>query len=142
MSRLLHEDTKGKKQGESIDGVAPGQEQAFAMTDSGRRKDRTASAKASSTCHYCGELGHWIAKCPARIRENTERQRSQRANVAQSEDYSADYLFSVGGTKCVTKSSCVWPVDSSKSAMESIEAVEWRETCNSEIESLRRNKTW
>ncbi|CEG39881.1 gag-pol polyprotein [Plasmopara halstedii] len=29
-----------------------------------------------------------------------------------------------------------------KSAMESSEAVEWREACNSEIESLRRNKTW
>ncbi|CEG45477.1 copia proteinlike [Plasmopara halstedii] len=70
-SRLLHEDMKRKEQGGSIDGVAHGQGQAFTMKDSGRRKGRTAPAEASSTCHYCGELGHWTTKCPARIRENT-----------------------------------------------------------------------
>ncbi|KAG6578271.1 Copia proteinlike [Phytophthora cinnamomi] len=58
------------------------------------------------------EQGHWIAKCPVRIRENAERQRPQQANVAQSEDDSGDFLFSVGGGSNTTKSNEVWLVDS------------------------------
>ncbi|KAG6615828.1 retrovirus-related pol polyprotein from transposon tnt 1-94 [Phytophthora cinnamomi] len=44
--------------------------------------------------------------------ENAERQRPQRANVAQSEDDSGDFLFSVGGGSNTTKSNEVWLVDS------------------------------
>ncbi|KAG3058277.1 hypothetical protein PI125_g25259 [Phytophthora idaei] len=106
-SRLLHEDMKCKEQGGGADGTAHGQ--AF-MTSNNKRKGR--QAQKTSACHYCGEQGHWIAKCPARIRENAERQRPQRANVVHSEDDSGDYLFSVGGNTGVSKSSGVWLVDS------------------------------
>ncbi|NJI21344.1 hypothetical protein HBJ00_22205, partial [Aeromonas veronii] len=81
-------------------------------SDNGKRKGRQATANKASACHYCGEQGHWIAKCPVRIRENAERQRPQRANVAQSEDDSGDFLFSVGGGSNTTKSNEVWLVDS------------------------------
>lgn len=112
-SRLLHEEMKRKEQGGGVDGAAHGQGQAFMSSDNGRRKGRQAAAKASSACHYCGEHGHWIAKCPVRIRENADRQRpAQSANIAQSEDDSGDFLFSVGGNSEGTKSSCVWLVDS------------------------------
>ncbi|KAG6614416.1 Copia proteinlike [Phytophthora cinnamomi] len=90
-ARLLHEDMKRKEQAQ---------------------KGRQATANKASACHYCGEQGHWIAKCPVRIRENAERQRPQRANVAQSEDDSGDFLFSVGGGSNTTKSNEVWLVDS------------------------------
>ncbi|POM77764.1 Integrase catalytic core protein [Phytophthora palmivora] len=83
-SRLLHEDLK--------------------------RKEQEQEAQKTSACHYCGEQGHWIAKCPVRIRENAERQRPQRANVADDDDDCGDYLFSVGGG--TSKSSEVWLVDS------------------------------
>ncbi|KAG2759099.1 hypothetical protein Pcac1_g28831 [Phytophthora cactorum] len=63
------------------------------MTSDNKRTSR--QAQKASACHYCGEQGHWIAKCPARIRENAEQQRPQRANVAQSEDNFGNYLFSV-----------------------------------------------
>ncbi|CAI5739331.1 unnamed protein product [Peronospora destructor] len=39
-------------------------------------------------------------------------QRPQRANVAQAEGNSGNFLFSVGGDASATKSSCVWLVDS------------------------------
>ena len=78
--------------------------------ENGRRKGHQASVKITSACHYCGEHGHWIVKCPVRVRKNAERQRPQRASVAQSEDHTGDYLFSVGD--CIAKSSCVWLVDS------------------------------
>ncbi|KAG6615844.1 gag-pol polyprotein [Phytophthora cinnamomi] len=91
-ARLLHEDMKRKEQGGGVDGAAHGQGQAFMTSDNGKR--------------------HWIAKCPVRIRENAERQRPQRANVAQSEDDSGDFLFSVGGGSNTTKSNEVWLVDS------------------------------
>ncbi|GMG17946.1 unnamed protein product [Phytophthora fragariaefolia] len=77
---------------------------------SGNRKNKGRQAPKASACHYCGEQGHWIAKCPVRIRENTERQKPQRANVANEEEFDADYLFSVAGG--ATKSSEVWLVDS------------------------------
>ncbi|KAJ8566600.1 hypothetical protein ON010_g6522 [Phytophthora cinnamomi] len=111
-ARLLHEDMKRKEQGGGVDGAAPGQGQAFMTSDNGKRKGRQATANKASACHYCGEQGHWIAKCPVRIRENAERQRPQRANVAQSEDDSGDFLFSVGGGSNTTKSNEVWLVDS------------------------------
>ncbi|KAE9565726.1 hypothetical protein CGMCC3_g18090 [Colletotrichum fructicola] len=110
-SRLLHEDMKRKEQGGGVDGAAHGQGQAFMTSGNGKYKGRQAQ-KTSSACHYCGEHGHWIAKCPVRIRENAERQRPQRANVAQSEDDSGDFLFSVGSNKDVSKSSGMWLVDS------------------------------
>ena len=48
-----------------------------------------------------------------RIRENADRQRpAQRANIAQSEDDSGDFLFSAGGNSGTSNSSCVWLVDS------------------------------
>ncbi|KAG6590647.1 Gag-Pol polyprotein [Phytophthora cinnamomi] len=111
-ARLLHEDMKRKEQGGGVDGAAHGQGQAFMTSDNGKRKGRQATANKASACHYCGEQGHWIAKCPVRIRENAERQRPQRANVAQSEDDSGDFLFSVGGVAPTTKSNEVWLVDS------------------------------
>ncbi|KAG6578193.1 Gag-Pol polyprotein [Phytophthora cinnamomi] len=111
-ARLLHEDMKRKEQGGGVDGAAHGQGQAFMTSDNGKRKGRQATANKASACHYCGEQGHWIAKCPVRIRENAERQRPQRANVAQSEDDSGDFLFSVGGGSNTTKSNEVWLVDS------------------------------
>ncbi|KAG2758739.1 Retrovirus-related Pol polyprotein from transposon TNT 1-94 [Phytophthora cactorum] len=110
-SRLLHEDMKRKEQGGGVDGAAHGQGQAFMTSGKSKYKGRQAQ-KTSSACHYCGEHGHWIAKCPVRIRENAERQRPQRANVAQSEDDSGDFLFSVGSNKDVSKSSGMWLVDS------------------------------
>ena len=111
-SRLLHEDLKRKEQSGGIDGAAHSHSQAFMTTENGRRKGRQAPMKTNSACHYCGEQGHWISKCPARIRENAERQRPQRANIAQSNDDSGDYLFSVGEVACTAKSSYVWLVDS------------------------------
>ncbi|CAI5746261.1 unnamed protein product [Peronospora destructor] len=111
-SRLLHEDMKRKEQGGGSDGAAHGQGQAFMTTETGRRKGRQVPVKTTSACHHCGDHGHWIAKCPVRIRENAERQRPQRASIAQSEDHSDDYLFSVGESGSITKSSCVWLVDS------------------------------
>ena len=110
-SRVLHEDMKRKEQGGGIDGAAHGQGQAFLTNDNGQRKGGRPAQKASP-CHYCGELGHWIAKCPVRIRENAGRQRSQRANIAQVEDNSGDFLFSVGGDASTTKASDVWLIDS------------------------------
>ena len=107
-SRLLHEDMKRKEQGGGAEGIAHGQGQAFVTRDGGKRKGRQVQ-KPSSACHYCGEHGHWIAKCPARIRENGDRQRSQRANVAQSVDDSGDFLFSVGGEATTSE---MWLVDS------------------------------
>ncbi|GMF71040.1 unnamed protein product [Phytophthora fragariaefolia] len=91
--------------------AAHGQAQALMTSGNGKYKGRQAQ-KTSSACHYCGEHGHWIAKCPVRIRENAERQRPQRANVAQSEDNSGDFLFSVGSNKGASKSSGMWLVDS------------------------------
>ena len=41
-----------------------------------------------------------------------QRHRSQTANIAQVEDDSGDFLFSVGGDASATKSECVWLVDS------------------------------
>ena len=112
-SRLLHEDMKRKEQGGGIDGAAHGQGQAFVSSDRGNRKGvRQVPVKTSSACHYCGEHGHWIAKCPVRLRENAQRQRSQTANIAEVEDDSGDFLFSVGGDTSATKSDCVWLVDS------------------------------
>ncbi|POM77524.1 LOW QUALITY PROTEIN: Copia proteinlike [Phytophthora palmivora] len=105
-SRLLHEDLKRKEQGGGTEGTAHGQ--AFMTSGNGKSKGR--QAQKTSACYYCGEQGHWIAKCPVRIRENAERQRPQRANVADDDEDCGDYLFSVGGG--TTKSSEVWLVDS------------------------------
>lgn len=105
-SRLLHEDLKRKEQGGGTEGTAHGQ--AFMTSGNGKSKGR--QAQKTSACHYCGEQGHWIAKCPVRIRENAERQRPQRANVADDDEDCGDYLFSVGGG--TSKSSEVWLVDS------------------------------
>ncbi|POM74771.1 Copia proteinlike putative, partial [Phytophthora palmivora] len=77
---------------------------------SGNGKSKGRQAQKTSACHYCGEQGHWIAKCPVRIRENAERQRPQRANVADDYEDCGDYLFLVGGG--TSKSSEVWLVDS------------------------------
>ncbi|GMF53071.1 unnamed protein product [Phytophthora fragariaefolia] len=106
-ARLLHEDLKRKEQGGGAGGTAH-EGQAFMPSGNGKNKGR--QAPKASACHYCGEQGHWIAKCPVRIRENTERQKPQRANVANEEEFDADYLFSVGGG--ATKSNEVWLVDS------------------------------
>ena len=106
-SQLLHEDMKRKEQGSGLDNAAQGQ--AFMANDSGRRKGRQVP-ETGGACHYCGEHGHWIAKCPVRIRENTERQRPQRANIAQVEDDTGEFLFLVGDS--ISKSSDVWLVDS------------------------------
>ncbi|KAG6616434.1 gag-pol polyprotein [Phytophthora cinnamomi] len=106
-ARLLHEDLKRKEQGGGAEGTAHGQ--AFMTSGNGKGKGR--QAQKTSACHYCGEQGHWIVKCPVRIRENAERQKPQRANVAnEDEGFDGDYLFSVGGG--ATKSSEVWLVDS------------------------------
>ncbi|POM65545.1 Copia proteinlike putative [Phytophthora palmivora] len=92
-SRLLHEDLKRKEQGGGTEGTAHGQ--AFMTNGNGKSKGR--QAQKNSACHYCGKQGHWITKCPVRIRENAERQRPQRANVAGDDEDCGDYLFSVGG---------------------------------------------
>uniref|UniRef100_A0AAV1VKE2 Polyprotein n=1 Tax=Peronospora matthiolae TaxID=2874970 RepID=A0AAV1VKE2_9STRA len=116
-SRLLHEEMKRKEQGSKGDEASQGQ--AFITRDN-QRKGRPV--KKSWPCHNCGKIGHWMAECPSRIQENTERHRpqraqdsgdryrSQRANVAQEED-SGDYLFSIGETTSA-KSSDIWLVDS------------------------------
>ncbi|OWZ08979.1 Copia protein [Phytophthora megakarya] len=72
---------------------------------------RKRSSKTGA-CHYCGENGHCIVKCPARIRENVERQKSQRASVAQAEEDGDGYLFSVSGSKSASKSNGMWLVNS------------------------------
>ena len=76
----------------------------------------------TGACHNCGKIGHWMAECPSRIQENTERYRpqcaqdsgeryrSKRANVAQEED-SGDYRFSISDATSA-KSSDIWLVDS------------------------------
>ncbi|GMF66431.1 unnamed protein product [Phytophthora lilii] len=107
-TRLLHEDMKRKEKGGGADGAAHGQ--AFMTSDNGKRKGRQANK--TSACHYCGEQGHWIAKCPVRTRENAERQRPQRASVARDEDELGNFLFLVGGESKTTKSSDKWLVDS------------------------------
>ena len=78
-SRLLHEDMKRKEQGS--EGVAAGQ--AF-MT--GDKKLSEQLFKKTGACNYCGKMGHWIAECSSRIRDNAYRQRPQRANVAHNQD--------------------------------------------------------
>lgn len=108
-SRLLHEDMKRKEQGIGADGAVQGQGQAFSANDYNKRKGGRPVQKASA-CHYCGEQGHWIAKCLVRIRENGERQRSQRANIAQVDDDIGDFLLPVEDS--ISKSSEVWLVDS------------------------------
>ena len=73
-SRLMHEDLKRKEQG--VEGAVRIQGQAFVVQDTGRRTRRQAPAKTDSACHYCGENGHWIAKCPfgfARTRNDNGR---------------------------------------------------------------------
>ena len=105
----MHEDMKTKEQGSGVDGTAHVQGKAFMTSDHNKRKGGRPVQKASA-CHYCGEQGHWIAKCTVRIRENAERQRPQPAIVAQVEDESGDYLFLVGGEN--TKPSGAWLVDS------------------------------
>uniref|UniRef100_A0AAV1UYL3 Uncharacterized protein n=1 Tax=Peronospora matthiolae TaxID=2874970 RepID=A0AAV1UYL3_9STRA len=106
-SRLLHEDMKRKEQGGGVDGSAQGQ--AF-MTSNHSKRKRGRPVQKASACHYCGEHGHWIAKCPVRIREIAERQRSQRASVAQVEDDTGEFLFLVDGDNI--KLSEEWLVDS------------------------------
>ncbi|CEG43591.1 gag-pol polyprotein [Plasmopara halstedii] len=103
-SRLLHEDMKRKEQGG--DGAAPGQ--AFMMKDA-KRKGRPA--KKTGACHNCGKQGHWVADCPSRVQNDTERYRLQRANVAQFED-SGDHLFAIGGSSDSVQANDVWLVDS------------------------------
>ncbi|CEG41910.1 gag-pol polyprotein [Plasmopara halstedii] len=103
-SRLLHEDIKRKEQGG--DGAAP--EQAFMMKDA-KRKGRPA--KKTGACHNCGKQGHWIAECPSRVQNDTDRYRLQRANITQFED-SNNYLFSIGGSSDSVKANDVWLVDS------------------------------
>uniref|UniRef100_A0AAV1VCM7 CCHC-type domain-containing protein n=1 Tax=Peronospora matthiolae TaxID=2874970 RepID=A0AAV1VCM7_9STRA len=105
----MHEDMKRKEQGGGVDGSAHGQGQAFMTRNHSKRKGGRAVQK-SSACHYCGEQGHWIAKCPVRIRENAERQRSRRASVAQVEEASGDFLLSFDGDNI--KPSEEWLVDS------------------------------
>ena len=116
-SRLLHEEMKRKEQGSKGDEASQGQ--AFITRDN-QRKGRPV--KKTWPCHNCGKIGHWMAECPLRIQENTERYRpqrvqdssdryrSQRANVAQ-EEASGDYLFSIGEVTSA-KSSDIWLVDS------------------------------
>ncbi|KAG2758789.1 hypothetical protein Pcac1_g29116 [Phytophthora cactorum] len=53
---------KRKEQGGGVDGAVHGQGQAFMTSGNGKYKGRQAQ-KTSSACHYCGEHGHWIAKC-------------------------------------------------------------------------------
>lgn len=106
-SRLLHEDMKRKEQGGSVDGATHGQ--AFMTRDNKRNKGRPV--KKTGACHNCGKMGHWIAECPARGQDNTERYRSHRANVAQNDD-DGDYLFSVGWSKSADNAEEVWLVDS------------------------------
>uniref|UniRef100_H3GZY1 CCHC-type domain-containing protein n=1 Tax=Phytophthora ramorum TaxID=164328 RepID=H3GZY1_PHYRM len=109
-SRLLHEDMKRKEQGGGgVDGAAHGQGQAF-MTRDNKRKGRPV--KKTGACHNCGKQGHWIAECPSRVQNDAERYRSQRANVAQDEEDSGDYLFSVGRTSSTAKPSDMWLIDS------------------------------
>uniref|UniRef100_A0AAV1UAV2 CCHC-type domain-containing protein n=1 Tax=Peronospora matthiolae TaxID=2874970 RepID=A0AAV1UAV2_9STRA len=108
---------KQKEQGSKGDEASQGQ--AFISRDN-QRKGRPV--KKSWPCHNCGKIGHWMAECPSRIQENTERHRpqraqdsgdrhrSQRANITQEED-SGDYLFSIGETTSA-KSSDIWLVDS------------------------------
>ncbi|KAJ8528688.1 hypothetical protein ON010_g14640 [Phytophthora cinnamomi] len=69
-ARLLNEDLKRKEQGGGVEGTA--HDQAFMTSGNGKSKGR--QAQKTSACHYCGEQGHWIAQCPASIRENAERQ--------------------------------------------------------------------
>ncbi|CAI5721930.1 unnamed protein product [Peronospora destructor] len=105
-SRLMHEDMKRKEHGGGSNGSAHGQDQAIMTGDHSKRKGGRPAEKVGGY-HYCGEQGHWIAKCPVRIRENTKRQRPQQASVAQVEEESGDYLFSVGGSDIKSSKSCL-----------------------------------
>uniref|UniRef100_A0AAV1UBA3 Retrovirus-related Pol polyprotein from transposon TNT 1-94-like beta-barrel domain-containing protein n=1 Tax=Peronospora matthiolae TaxID=2874970 RepID=A0AAV1UBA3_9STRA len=104
----MHEDMKRKEQGGGGDVSAHGQGQAFMTSNHSKRKGGRPVQKASA-CHYCGEQGHWIAKCLVKIRENAERQRSQRASVAQVKEDSGEFLFSADGDNI--KLSEEWLVD-------------------------------
>ena len=98
--------------------------------DNSKRKERQTPLKTNSACHHCWEQGHWIAKCPVRLLEHVERQRPQRANIAQVEDDSDDFLFSVVRDARTTKSSCVWLVDVGKVTF-------GRDGCFAEAKGLR-----
>ncbi|GMF61456.1 unnamed protein product [Phytophthora fragariaefolia] len=99
---------KRKEQGGGVDGTAHSQGQAF-MTRDNKRRGRPV--KKTGACHNCGKQGHWIAECPSRDQNDAERHRLQRANVAQDEEDSGDYLFSVGRTSSTAKSNDMWLVD-------------------------------
>uniref|UniRef100_A0AAV1U272 Uncharacterized protein n=1 Tax=Peronospora matthiolae TaxID=2874970 RepID=A0AAV1U272_9STRA len=79
-SQLMHEDMKRKEQGGGVDGSAHGQGQAFMTSNHSKRKGGRPVQKASA-CHYCGDQGPWIAKCPVIIRENANgRGRKEQAS--------------------------------------------------------------
>ncbi|KAG2758741.1 hypothetical protein Pcac1_g29153 [Phytophthora cactorum] len=69
---------KRKEQGGGVDGAAHGHGQAFMTSGKSKYKGRQAQ-KTSSACHYWGEHGHWIAKCPVRI----ARTRSGRGRTSE-----------------------------------------------------------
>ena len=57
--------------------------------------------------------GHWIAKFSSRIQDNADRQRPQRANVAQSQDEgSNDFIFAFGKESNYSNKNLAWLIDS------------------------------
>uniref|UniRef100_A0AAV1TUT6 Retrovirus-related Pol polyprotein from transposon TNT 1-94-like beta-barrel domain-containing protein n=1 Tax=Peronospora matthiolae TaxID=2874970 RepID=A0AAV1TUT6_9STRA len=80
------------------------------MTSNHSKRKGGRPVQKASACHYCGEQGHWIAKSLVRIRGNAEWKRLQRASVAQVEENSGAFLFSVNGDNI--KLSEEWLVDS------------------------------
>ena len=105
-SRLLHENIKRKEQGG--DGVAACQ--AF-MTGDKKRSGR--SFKKTGVCNHCGNMGHWVANCPSRAHDNTDRHRPQRANVAHNQDEdSSDFLFANDKESDDDSKNPTWLIDS------------------------------
>ncbi|MBW0562949.1 hypothetical protein O181_102664 [Austropuccinia psidii MF-1] len=49
------------------------------LSQSHKNDSQTPSSRYP--CHYCGEVGHWLANCPVRAKANEARSGSQFQNV-------------------------------------------------------------
>ncbi|KAG2758497.1 hypothetical protein Pcac1_g29364 [Phytophthora cactorum] len=81
---------------------------------SGKSKYKGRQAqKTSSACHYCGEHGHWIAKCPVRIRENAGAAEARNERMSRRVKTTlATSSFRLEATRMSPSSSGMWLVDS------------------------------
>ncbi|KAF1318445.1 Integrase catalytic core protein, partial [Globisporangium splendens] len=106
-ARLMHEDMKRKEQ----HGEGFASDQAF-MTSDSKRKGRPM--KKTGACRHCGKHGHWIAECPTRNQENSDRRRQQHAHFARDDTGfdDNDYLFMARDDVGGHADASIWLIDS------------------------------